>query len=179
MGQPGVFWGPRAIAIDNEGNLLVTDTGNKRVQVFDANGGFITQFGGGGVEAGLLEEPVGIAVGPDGSVYVADTWNQRIQQFDSNYQFVREWPVPGWEGEDIFNKPYLTVDQAGNVYATDPTGWRVLVWTATGEPLAVIGQYGSGPSEFAFVNGISTAPDGSIWVADADNHRLMRFEPVR
>ena len=179
LGQPGVFWGPRAIAIDNEGNLLVTDTGNKRVQVFDANGGFITQFGGGGVEAGLLEEPVGIAVGPDGSVYVADTWNQRIQQFDSNYQFVREWPVPGWEGEDIFNKPYLTVDQAGNVYATDPTGWRVLVWTATGEPLAVIGQYGSGPSEFAFVNGISTAPDGSIWVADADNHRLMRFEPVR
>ncbi len=113
LGQPGVFWGPRGVAIDNNGNLLVTDTGNKRVEVFDPDGGFITQFGGGGVEAGFLEEPVGIAVGPDGSVYVADTWNQRIQQFDSSYQFVREWPVPGWEGEDIFNKPYLTVDQAG------------------------------------------------------------------
>ncbi|HEY53236.1 MAG TPA: hypothetical protein G4N94_07235, partial [Caldilineae bacterium] len=140
-----------------------------------------TQIVGGdpGSGPGQLQQPRNVAVAPDGRIYVADTWNQRIQQFDSNYQFVREWPVPGWEGEDIFNKPYLTVDQAGNVYATDPTGWRVLVWTATGEPLAVIGQYGSGPSEFAFVNGISTAPDGSIWVADADNHRLMRFEPVR
>jgi len=179
LGQPGVFWGPRGIAVDNNGNLFVTDTGNKRVQVFDPNGGFISQFGGGGVEAGFLEEPVGIAVGPDGSIYVADTWNQRIQQFDGDYQFVREWPVPGWEGEDIMNKPYLAVDQAGNVYATDPTGWRVLVWTGEGEPLAVIGQFGAGPSEFAFVNGISTAPDGSIWVADADNHRLMRFVPVQ
>lgn len=179
LGQLGVFWGPRAVAIDSKGNLLVTDTGNKRIQVFDADGGGITQFGGGGVEPGFFEEPVGVAVAPDGSIYVADTWNQRIQKFDQNYQFVQEWPVPGWDDEGIFNKPYLTVDQQGNIYVTDPTGWRVLVWNSAVEPLAALGQYGSGPTDFGFVNGIATGPDGTIWVVDADNSRVMQFAPIQ
>lgn len=51
--QPGFgtdtqFFGPRDIAFDRQGRLLVTDTGNKRVQVFDRSGNFIAQFGGAG-----------------------------------------------------------------------------------------------------------------------------------
>ncbi len=179
LGDLGVFWGPRGIAIDNEGNLLVTDTGNKRIEVFDSEGVGITQFGGGGLDEGHFEEPVGVAVGPDGSVYVADTWNRRIQKFDTNYQYVKEWEVPGWTTEDIFNKPYITVDDQGNVYATDPTGWRVLVWDSEGNPLTVLGQYGNTDTDFAFTSGITVAPDGSIWVVDADNNRLMQFPPVQ
>lgn len=29
------FWGPRGIAVDSQGHVLVTDTGKQRVVVFD------------------------------------------------------------------------------------------------------------------------------------------------
>jgi len=179
LGQMGVFWGPRAIAFTQDGNLLVTDTGNKRVQVFDVNGAGVTQFGGDGVEDGYFDEPVGIAVDKDGNIYVADTWNQRIQKFSPDYQFLKSWPVPGWEGQDILMKPYLTVDQNNLVYAADPTGWRVLVWDSQGKAKAAFGEFGAGPGQFGYVNGVSVAPDGFLWVADADNGRVMKFAPIK
>lgn len=179
LGQQGVFWGPRAVAIDGNGNLLVTDTGNKRVQVFDPEGNPITQFGGAGLEPSYLDEPVGVAVGADGSIYVADAWNTRIQKFGADYQFVKEWPVSGWTDQNIFTKPYIAVDSKGTVYASDPTGWRVLVWDSEGVPIAALGQYGAAGTDFAWPNGVSIGPDDALWVTDADNNRVMRFEPIR
>ncbi len=179
LGEMGVFWGPRAIAFTKDGNLLVTDTGNKRVQVFSPDGQPITQFGGAGIEDGYFDEPVGIAVDGNGNVYVADTWNLRIQKFSPDFNFLKSWNVPGWEGQDILMKPYLAVDQAGLVYASDPSGWRVLVWDDQGNPKAAFGEYGAGPGEFGYLNGVAASPDGFIWVADADNARVMKFEPVR
>lgn len=178
LGEMGVFWGPRAIAFTKDGNLLVTDTGNKRVQVFSPDGQPITQFGGAGVEDGYFDEPVGIAVDSNGNIYVADTWNLRIQKFGPDFNFLKAWPVPGWEGQDILMKPYLAVDQAGLIYASDPSGWRVLVWDNQGNPKAAFGEYGAGPGEFGYLNGVAASPDGFIWVADADNARVMKFEPV-
>ncbi|RUA18096.1 MAG: hypothetical protein DSY55_00885 [Clostridia bacterium] len=179
LGQMGVFWGPRAIAFTQDGNLLVTDTGNKRVQVFTPDGEAIAQFGGTGADEGYFDEPVGIAVDADGNIYVADTWNQRIQKFSPDFQFLKAWDVPGWDTQDIFMKPYLTVDQNGLVYAADPTGWRVLVWDSQGQAKAAFGEFGAGPGEFGSLNGVATAPDGSIWVADADNNRVMKFQPIQ
>jgi DNA-binding beta-propeller fold protein YncE len=178
LGEMGVFWGPRAIAFTEDGNLLVTDTGNKRVQVFDRDGGAITQFGGAGIDDGYFDEPVGIAVDADGNIYVADTWNLRIQKFSPDFQFLEAWPVPGWESQDILMKPYLAVDENGMVYGADPTGWRVLVWDADGEPQAAFGEFGAGPGEFGYLNGVAVSPDNFVWVADADNNRVMKFEPI-
>jgi DNA-binding beta-propeller fold protein YncE len=76
-------------------------------------------------------------------------------------------------------KPYLAVDQNNMVYAADPTGWRVLVWDADGNPKAAFGEFGAGPGEFGYLNGVAAAPDGSIWVADADNSRVMKFDPIQ
>jgi DNA-binding beta-propeller fold protein YncE len=41
---PGEFDTPHGIAIDSQGNVYVADAGNKRIQVFDGNGTFKTQF---------------------------------------------------------------------------------------------------------------------------------------
>lgn len=45
---PGQFNGVKALAIDAQGNVYVADAGNKRIQVFDAEGTFKTEFGGVG-----------------------------------------------------------------------------------------------------------------------------------
>ena len=176
-GTPGVFYGPRAIAIDKDGNLLVTDTGNKRVQKFDPNGQFLAQFGSVGSLDGQFSEPVGLAVAKDGNVYVADTWNRRIQKFDATFKYLTQWPVRGWEGESVINKPYLAVDQSGNVYATDPEQHRVLKFDSTGKLLLLWGQPGLDPASFNLPVGIAADDSGNIYVADALNNRIMRFSP--
>ncbi|RIL10781.1 hypothetical protein DCC79_06935 [bacterium] len=74
--------GPRGLAVDPAGRLLVADTGNHRVQVFAPGGAYVGTLGGvPGKGTGGLREPRGVGVGPDGRVYVADTYNHRIQVF--------------------------------------------------------------------------------------------------
>lgn len=42
--EPGQFNGPKALAVDAQGNVFVLDAGNKRIQVFDGDGTFKSQF---------------------------------------------------------------------------------------------------------------------------------------
>ncbi len=87
LGQPGVagadfghLFRPTGLALDGAGRLLVADSGNERVQVFAADGTFVTTVGGRrGAGSGGLREPRGVAVGPNGRVYIADTYNHRVQ----------------------------------------------------------------------------------------------------
>src|SRR3954470_24979499 len=45
---PGDFGAPQCVAVDGEGNVYVTDTMNNRVEIFDADGNFLSQFGKAG-----------------------------------------------------------------------------------------------------------------------------------
>jgi sugar lactone lactonase YvrE len=51
--EPLELFGPRSIAIDADGNVWVTDTGNKRVLKFDSDGNFLAQYGVAGVRSSL------------------------------------------------------------------------------------------------------------------------------
>ncbi len=170
------FYGPRGVAIGPEGRVYVADTGNKRVQVFEPDGQFAFQWGGGGALEGYLDEPVGIAVGPDGAVYVADTWNRRVQVFDSAGNFLRQWPIVGWDVGLPEEKPYLAVDAKGYVYVTDPGHYRVLVFDSLGDYVLSFGQYGLDDRSFALPTGIAVAVDGSIYVTDAHGNRVLVFD---
>jgi uncharacterized protein (TIGR03663 family) len=175
------FWGPRGIAVDEQGRVFITDTGNKRVVIFDENGTPLTSFGGAGMGIGQFDEPVGIAVDDLGRVYIADTWNVRIQvmipEGDSlTYPTHISWDIEGWYGDSLDNKPFLAVDEQYNVYVADPLMGRVLIFDVQGDFLQAFGTYGSGPSEIGIVGGLGVDAQGSVWVADADNNRLMHFK---
>ncbi len=143
-GRSTIFFGPRAIVFDHQGHLLVTDTGNKRVQVFDRNGDFLTQFGSAGSGDGQFNEPVGLAVDSQGNIYVADTWNKRIEVFDSSYKFLRAWVVDAWQEMDpndlqsVDHKPFLAI--SGNILlVSSPMTHQVLGYTFTGQPVTLPG----------------------------------------
>ncbi len=180
LGDAYALFGPRGIAIDLEGNLLVADTGNKRILKFTPNGELVQQVGGGGVVGGRFEEPVGVGVSAvDGSVYVADTWNQRIQKLSPALEFIAEWPAAGWDSQEIFDKPYLDVAPNGDVYVTDPQFYRVVVYASTGEIKAAFGTFGNGVTNFDLPTGIAIDPTtGIVLVTDANNNRVQSFPPV-
>jgi DNA-binding beta-propeller fold protein YncE len=179
----GAFWGPRDVAVDSAGRVYVSDTGNKLIKVFDREGNYLAQFGGAGYQTGFLDEPVGLAVSNEGVVYVVDTWNQRIQGFlpieeSGTFAPVAEWPVDGWFGQSLENKPYLDSGANGAVCTTDPEAFRVLCFREDGEFLGGWGGiFGTGPDQFDILSGVAVSEDGTVWVADSGNHRIMRFEP--
>ena len=178
LGDAQMMYGPRDVAIDTEGNVLVSDTGNKRILSFTPEGEFVRQWGGAGSQEGQLREPVGLAADDAGYVYVADTWNGRVQKFDVQGVFVQEWPVLGWEGEGVTNKPYPAVDRQGNVYVTAPDYHRIVKFTASGAVVTVWGQYGSDLGALNMPSGIVVDADGSVLVLDSSNHRVMRFSGI-
>jgi DNA-binding beta-propeller fold protein YncE len=174
--EPGMFWGPRGLAIDAEGNLYVTDTGNKRVEKFSPEGEFLALWGGGGIVPGSFEEPVGIDIDSQGNFYVADTWNRRIQKFNANFEPLAQWDVVGWDSESVVNKPYLAVDPQGRVFISDPEGYRLIGYDSNGEVLVTWGQYGQDLASLGLPVGIEFDGDGNLLVADSDNNRIMKFQ---
>jgi len=176
---PDAFWGPRDVAVDSAGRVFITDTGNKRVVVFTADGEYVTQFGSAGMGPGQFDEPVGLAVDLAGLVYVADTWNQRIQVFQADdqgqYTPLRSWDMQAWYGQSLENKPYMAVDTQGNLFISDPEGYRILQFNLLGEPLRYWGDFGSESNHFALPVGVTVDPEGSVWVADTGNSRIMKF----
>ena len=85
---PGDFGAPQGIAIDKDGNIYVTDTLNNRVEIFDADGNFISLFGKHGDGPGYFARPKGIAVDSDGHVWVADEMEDRLQVFNRDGQLL-------------------------------------------------------------------------------------------
>ena len=79
--EPGQFRSPWGIAVDGVGDVYVADTGNQRIQKFDRDGNFITQWGGFGNAQGQFNFPYGISIDAKGHVFVVDSGNMRVQHF--------------------------------------------------------------------------------------------------
>lgn len=174
--ETGKFWGPRDIALDAAGNVYVTDTGNKRVQKFTPEGQFLKAWGGGGIIPGAFEEPTGVDIDSQGNIYVADTWNRRVQKFDPNLNPLAQWEVvDGWQSESVVNKPFLAVDNQDRVFITDPEGYRIIAYNSSGQVLGTWGQYGRDLASFALPLGLAFDEQNSLYVADSDNNRVMKF----
>lgn len=78
---PGQVSGALGLNFDPIDRLLVADTGNDRVDLFNsvAGGlGFITQYGTTGSGVGQFKNPNSVAAAPGAIVYVADSGNARI-----------------------------------------------------------------------------------------------------
>jgi sugar lactone lactonase YvrE len=80
--SPGDFARPTGLAVDPDGNLYVCDTLNNRIEIFDADGKFISSFGKAGDGPGYFSRPKGVAIDNDGHIWVADGMQDRVQVFN-------------------------------------------------------------------------------------------------
>jgi DNA-binding beta-propeller fold protein YncE len=85
---PGDFAKPTGLAVDQDANLYVADTLNNRIEVFDADGKFISTFGKAGDGPGYFARPKGVAIDSDDHIWIADGVQDRVQVFNKDAQLL-------------------------------------------------------------------------------------------
>ena len=130
------------VAFDADGNLYVFDGtsgllggGSLRVLVFDADGGFLREFGSSGGGPGEFNRPNGFAVLPDGTVVVSDIGHRAFQLLDDSGGLIRMVRV----GDDLNGRSVL-----GEILP-DPRGLAVFAG-AFGGPGVTISGLGDAPA---------------------------------
>jgi len=116
----GQFAGARSLVADDQGNIIISDTQNHRIQICDYSGA-CTAFGSEGAEPGQFSWPWGIAVDSQNRIIVADRMNHRIQicGYDGECTvFGSKGSVPGqfWEplGLDVDSQDQIIVADSRN-----------------------------------------------------------------
>ena len=117
---PGDFAAPTNVAVDNDGNVYVTDTLNSRVEIFDAEGHFISTFGKAGDGPGYLFRPKGIAIDCDGHIWVADQYQDRVQVFNHEGQLLTYIGDTHANGPGQFKALVgIAIDKQNRVFTTE------------------------------------------------------------
>ena len=170
---PGEFSHPQFIAVDNDGNLYITDLGNKRVQKLSSSGEYILDWGQSGKKPGEFHYPSGIAVSDD-SVFVADRDLNRIQKFSLDGEFIAQWGTKGTgDGQLLFPNGVSIYDDV--VYVVDTGNQRIQTFSTSGEFISSFGSSGVKPGQFLTIVGIDIDYDGNVYVTDKGNSKIEKF----
>ncbi len=121
-GGEGEFAFPSALAVGRDGNLLVVDQINARIQVLTAEGAFVQTFGELGVGFGNFVRPKDVAVDEAGLVYATDAAFSNVQIFNEDLELLTfvgsGGPNPGQfqgaAGVAAQGDRFAVVDQLGN-----------------------------------------------------------------
>jgi sugar lactone lactonase YvrE len=170
------LYGPRDLIMLPDGNLLVADTGNKRIiELSSSTGDIVDTHGGDGSGPGQFNEPVGLAIGPNGDIYVADTWNGRVQHFDSTFKYLGEFTVKGWGSKEVTAKPYLAVLSDGRVIVGNPANGRIELYNQQGKPLVAWELPAASTGAKGRPVGMAMDAGALLYVADCAGNQVYRL----
>ena len=140
------FHRPNSVAAMPNGDLLVVDTWNYRMQQIDAAGNLVTQWGQAGTfgfdapssPADGFWGPRDAAIGAGGRVYVADTGNKRIRVYTlDGLTAVHQFDIgKGGSGAGELDEPSgLAVHSDGRLFVADTWNRRIAVFDTEGNHL--------------------------------------------
>lgn len=116
---PGDFSKPTGVAVDAEGNLYVADTMNNRIEIFDADGQFVSTFGKAGDGPGYFARPKGVAIDSDGHIWVADGVQDRVQVFNKEGQLLISIGGHGLLPGQFQGLVSIAIDKKNRVFTTE------------------------------------------------------------
>lgn len=115
---PGQYNFPSYLAVDRDGNLLVADSMNFRVQIFSPEGDVLRVFGEPGDSQGTFSRMKGMTFDGFGNLYVADGGHAVVQLFNRDMQLLM------WFGGRVGALEYMELPSC---LAVDRTRNRIYV----------------------------------------------------
>jgi serine/threonine protein kinase/sugar lactone lactonase YvrE len=189
------FYRPEDIAMDQRGNLYVADELNHSIRQIHADGTVTTLAGArdgdwgsldGANEKAQFRNPSGIAVDGRGYVYVADWGNNSVRKIDPVGMTVTIAGdlEPGYV-DDVGTAARfrelngIAVDAGGVIYVADTGNHAIRKITPDGRVSTLAGSGVAGfadgfgrAARFAYPYGVVVDAMGTVYVADAGNHRI-------
>ncbi len=162
--ENGQFDSPTAIAVDSNGNVLVADTGNGRIEKFSPNGTFVISI--------AISDPNGIAVDRAGNIYVAEIGSKhRVQKLRPDGTFIAEW-APG-----LYGPRRISIGPDDSIYVVDSGRNRIVKLNSDGQVLTTWGSEGSADGQFKGISSVAIDPtNNKVYVADPLNRRIQVFD---
>ncbi|XP_021948374.1 RING finger protein nhl-1 isoform X2 [Folsomia candida] len=174
--EAGCFTWPRGIACGLDGQIVVADSSNHRVQVFGEDGSFIKEFGQYGNCEGEFDCLAGVAVNRIGQFIVSDRYNHRIQVFDPSGRFLRAFGSQG-STDGKFNYPWgVATCPLGFIYVCDKENHRVSVFQSDGTFVGRFGSIGSKVGELQNPHYVAVTSTNKVIVSDTNNNRLSVWD---
>lgn len=113
---------PNAVSVGLNGEIIVADTFNARVVIFNSEGKYITDFGERGSYPGQFNIIQGVAVDSNGHIYLTDSKENRINVMNLQGQFMMAFGITGDSLKNIgsFNIPVgISIDQNDTIYIVE------------------------------------------------------------
>ncbi|KAL1110557.1 hypothetical protein AAG570_008085 [Ranatra chinensis] len=169
----GQFTEPSGVAVNAQNDIIVADTNNHRIQIFDKEGRFKFQFGECGKRDGQLLYPNRVAVvKTSGDIIVTErSPTHQIQIYNQYGQFVRKF------GANILQHPRgVTVDAKGRIVVVECKVMRVIIFDQSGNVLQKFGC----SKHLEFPNGVVVNDKQEIFISDNRAHcvKVFNYEGV-
>ncbi|XP_014480082.1 PREDICTED: brain tumor protein-like [Dinoponera quadriceps] len=164
----GQFTEPSGVAVNAQNDIIVADTNNHRIQIFDKEGRFKFQFGECGKRDGQLLYPNRVAVvKTSGDIIVTErSPTHQIQIYNQYGQFVRKF------GANILQHPRgVTVDSKGRIVVVECKVMRVIIFDQSGNVLQKFGC----SKHLEFPNGVVVNDKQEIFISDNRAHCVKVF----
>jgi hypothetical protein len=202
-GTNALFFDPQQVAVNMNGELFVTDSGNNTIRKITSAGVVSTLAGFTGTGKGSMDgtgtearfnDPVSVAVDHDGSVFVADTLNNTIRMITSAgvVSTLAGSPTNFGSSADgvgdrarFFFPGGITVDGADNIYLADTENHTIRKITAAGVVSTIAGFPGSNgasngigsSARFYYPSHVTVDDATNLYVTDSDNHTIRKIAP--
>jgi len=164
----GQFTEPSGVAVNAQNDIIVADTNNHRVQIFDKDGRFKFQFGECGKRDGQLLYPNRVAaVRSSGDIIVTErSPTHQVQIYNQYGQFVRKF------GANILQHPRgVCVDSKGRIIVVECKVMRVIIFDQMGN---VLNKFGCS-KHLEFPNGVVVNDRQEIFISDNRAHCVKVF----
>jgi len=164
----GQFTEPSGVAVNERMDIIVVDTINHHVQVFDRTGRFKFRFGECGKRDGQLLYPNRVAVDPlSGNIVITErSPTHQVQIFSPQGEFIRKF------GSNVLQHPRgVCVDYMGHIIVVECKVMRVIMFDMYGNIL----QKFNCARYLEFPNSICTTFNNEILISDNRAHCVKVF----
>jgi len=173
---------PSGLSIDQDGNLLVSDSHYHCVRIYSPEGDELRTISGEtGGGPGPFDYVGDVVQDEDRNYYVAEVGEaQRIRKLDKGGHFVKCWGSGGTEPGQFARIRALALGPDGLLYAADACNHRIQVFTRNGELVRCWGEPGEDPGKLSYPYDLAFGRQGKkpvLYVVEYGNHRVQKFTP--